>query len=158
MAFNPFTNFRKYRTFWMATILLLCMGTFVLCTGFGQGDLSDLLLRIFRSKGSAWAKIDNANIYARDFDDMKQSRTTANDFMRVAGKIAAARMDYVLKPENFAKVKDNPKEREGLFRIQQLRERLEVLSRKQRFFDSGVKADELMDFKIWLAEADRLGI
>ena len=46
MAFNPFTSFRKYQKFWMACILLLCMVTFVLCTGVG-GDLSDRLLRWF---------------------------------------------------------------------------------------------------------------
>jgi len=46
MAFNPFTSFRKHQKVWMASVLLLCMVTFVLCTGVG-GDLSERLLRMF---------------------------------------------------------------------------------------------------------------
>src|SRR5262245_49243043 len=158
MAFNPFTNFRKYRTFWMATILLLCMVTFVLCMGFGQGDLSDLLLKIFRSRGTAWAKLDGSSVYSQEFYDLKERRNAANEFMRDASKICMARMDEVLKPENIKKAEKNPKDQEAIVRVQQLRNRLEALNRQPRFFDSGVKAEDLLDFKIWLAEADRLGI
>ena len=39
MAFNPFTSFRKYQKFWMASLVLLSMITFVLCTGLGQGEV-----------------------------------------------------------------------------------------------------------------------
>src|SRR5438045_3722901 len=38
MAFNPFASFQKNRKYWMAAVLLMCMITFVLCTGVG-GDL-----------------------------------------------------------------------------------------------------------------------
>src|ERR1700730_1176194 len=58
MAFNPFTSFRKYQRFWMATVLLLCMITFVLCTGVG-GDLSQRLLQLFqRQEGRPLAKVN----------------------------------------------------------------------------------------------------
>src|SRR5437870_13379004 len=43
MPFNPFSRFRKYQKFWMATILLVCMVTFVLCTGL-CGDLTQWIL------------------------------------------------------------------------------------------------------------------
>lgn len=158
MAFNPFSNFRKYRTFWMATILLLCMVTFVLCTGFGQGDLSDLLLRIFRSRGSPWAKLDGSSVYSIEFHDLKDRRNVANDFMRTAGKYCLARMDEKLKPEEIKKAQQNPKDQEAILQVQRLRNRLEFLQRQPRYFESGVKAEELLDFKIWIAEADRLGI
>src|SRR5262245_15397239 len=66
MPFNPFSSFRKYQKFWMATILLVCMVTFVLCTGVG-GDLSQRLLDYFgRRSGSAIAKLDNRTIYAQE--------------------------------------------------------------------------------------------
>src|SRR5205807_7468165 len=70
MAFNPFTSFRKYQKFWMATILLLCMITFVLCTGVG-GDLSDRLIQLFaRRHGSVVAKFDGYNVYRSEMDDL----------------------------------------------------------------------------------------
>ncbi|GEM_PF-3204695 len=158
MAFNPFSNFRKYRAFWMATILLMSMITFVLCTGAGQGDLSDIMLKIFRSRGTAWAKLDGDNIYSGDFHDLKDRRNVANEFMRTVGKICMSRMDEVLNPENIKKVGDNPKQIETLRQAQGLRNYVHARVTAPRFFEGGVKVDELIDFKIWLAEADRIGI
>lgn len=159
MAFSPFANFRKYQKIWMAIILLVCMLTFVLCTGAQQGDLGDWLLRIFRPGGTVYASIDGGKVRAQEFTDLKVGRNIANEFMRKAAKYSTARMDEVLKPENFKKVEDNPKEREALQRVMLLRERLEQRARQPRFFgESGVKIDDLIDFKIWLAEADRLKI
>src|SRR5262249_9223707 len=61
MAFNPFTSFRKYQKFWMAAILLVCMATFVLCTGVG-GDFGDRLLRLFSGGGRGAARLYSRNI------------------------------------------------------------------------------------------------
>ncbi|MCS7046319.1 MAG: hypothetical protein NZO58_08185, partial [Gemmataceae bacterium] len=66
MAFNPFTNFRKYQKFWMAAILLVCMVTFILCTGTGTGDLSDRILRWVGGRGQVYTTIDGAKFYASE--------------------------------------------------------------------------------------------
>ena len=49
MAFNPLANFQKYKKIWMASTILLCMVTFVLCSGFGgSGDQANENLTLRR--------------------------------------------------------------------------------------------------------------
>src|SRR5205807_3669122 len=82
MAFNPFTSFRKYQRFWMATVLLLCMITFVLCTGVG-GDLSQRLLELFRKQeGSPLARVDGHNVFNKELTDLREQRNMANEFLK----------------------------------------------------------------------------
>jgi hypothetical protein len=157
MAFNPFTNFRKYQKIWMAVILLLCMITFVLCTGT-RGDFTEYVLRLFRPSGQEYARIDNGRFTSSQAYDLKERRNLANDFMRKASKEVIRRIDEVMKPEVFKKAEQNPKELEQLQKVQRLRAILESNLRAPRYFDSGVKIDELVDFKLWLMEADRLNI
>lgn len=157
MAFNPFTNFRKYQKIWMAVILLLCMITFVLCTGT-RGDLTELILKLFRPSGQAYAKIDGSSFTSSQAYDLKERRNLVNDFMRKASKEVIRRIDEVMKPEVFKKAEQNPKELEQLDKVRNLRMVLESNLRAPRYFDSGVKIDELVDFKLWLMEADRLNI
>src|SRR5207237_5383302 len=84
MAFNPFTSFRKYQRFWMATVLLLCMITFVLCTGVG-GDLSERLLSLFRrQEGTPLIMVGGNNIFNKELSDLKEQRNVANEFMHRA--------------------------------------------------------------------------
>src|SRR6266513_1170857 len=93
MAFNPFTSFRKYQRFWMATILLLCMVTFVLCTGI-TGDLSDLLIRWFSSrKGTAVAKLNGYSVYRKDLEDTRTRRNLADLYMRQATRMAIKQLE-----------------------------------------------------------------
>src|SRR5206468_10473321 len=80
------------------------------------------------------------------------------DFMRKASKEVIKRIDEVLKPEVFKKLEQDPKKMEELRRVQGLRMGLESTLRAPRYFESGVKIDDLVDFKLWLAEADRLNI
>src|SRR3954451_21414080 len=87
MAFNFIHNFRKYQRFWMATVLLLCMITFVFCTGVG-GDLSDRLLNLFRPRGAAVGSIKGHTIARNDFYDLRRQRDVANEFMRNCAKQA----------------------------------------------------------------------
>src|SRR5260370_40303242 len=93
MAFNPFTSFRKYQKFWMATILLLCMTTFVLCTGVG-GDLSDRLLQMFgRGRGSSMAKIDGRSIGEEELHNLKEQRADADKVMKKACEFLLKRIE-----------------------------------------------------------------
>ena len=51
MAFHPLRTFQKNRRFWMAAILLMCMATFVLCTGIqGGGDFGSGYAHQHRSR------------------------------------------------------------------------------------------------------------
>src|SRR5437867_1737512 len=84
MQFNPFTSFRKYQKFWMATVLLLCMITFVLCTGVG-GDLSDRLIQLFAGKeGPPLARVNGRSLHSRELMNLRDQRNMANEFMKRA--------------------------------------------------------------------------
>src|SRR6516165_8699549 len=156
MAFNPFVSFRKYQKFWMATILLVCMITFVLCTGI-SGDLSDRLLRLFGGRhGKVWAKLDGRNIYQDDFDKLKTQRSMINDFMHEANKIVLGRIDQYMKDDS---VKVDPAHRKVMLaRLTAIDADLKVRKSRKNYFDTGTKLDELVDFMIWKKLADKLGV
>src|SRR5713101_1310450 len=100
MAFNPFTSFRKYQKAWMAVVLLLCMVTFVLCTGVG-GDLSDRILGWFRARhGSAIAKLDGRTIYSDDLQAIKTQRKVADKFIRTSMEVVLGQIDQTLKEDD----------------------------------------------------------
>ena len=67
MAFNPLAGFAKYKRFWMASVLILVMITFVLCTGT-RGGMDEFLLRIVRFGGTPVVSIDGSTYYRQDFD------------------------------------------------------------------------------------------
>src|SRR3954447_10463118 len=80
MAFNPFHSFQKNRRFWMATILMICMVSFVFCTGM-KGDMGERLMAMLKSKGPPVAKIGGYNISREDLYDLRSQRDLANDIM-----------------------------------------------------------------------------
>lgn len=156
MAFNPFSSFWKYKQVWMASVLMLCMMTFVLCTGVG-GDLSDRIISWFRPKGTLYASASFGNLRSDDLAKLKIQRNIANVYMRTATDIALNNVKAGLTEENLAKVDaKNRKEREQELRVIQfhLMERL----KRPRYFAGGTNFDDLLDFRLWLAEADRLNI
>ena len=81
MALNPFRQLSQISTkIWMVTILLLCMVTFVLCTGT-KGDFMDWVLNLTRPKGTVVGKIDGSSLYSSELHDIKTRRNIANEFM-----------------------------------------------------------------------------
>jgi hypothetical protein len=85
MAFNPFTSFRKHQKVWMASILIVCMVTFVLCTGLGGGDLGSWLLNLFGgSRGNTIARFDGKNVTDQELSNLRVQRKLANEFMILA--------------------------------------------------------------------------
>jgi hypothetical protein len=138
----------------MATILLLTMVTFVLCTGT-RGDFGEWIMGLFgRRQGSPLAKVGGRNIYAKEMTDFKERRNLANDFMKRAGEMAYANLETIAKSTKLpADKRELILNRANGGKIV-LQERLS----KPRYFGSGVKLDELVDFQVWLLEADRLGI
>jgi hypothetical protein len=154
MALNPFTSFRKYQRFWMATVLLLTMVTFVLCTGTG-GDLTDRLIKQFAPReGSPLAIVGGRKIYNRELSDLKDQRNMVNEFMKRACELALKNIHDI---ENNEKLTPEQRQKE-LPKLALPKQDLEARWHKAKYFGSGVKLDELVDFKVWLLEADRLGI
>jgi hypothetical protein len=159
MAFNPFVSFRKYQKFWMATLVLLSMVTFVLCTGLGQGGLEDRLLRLFgRSQGSPVAKLHGRDIYSQDLFDVKNQRNVANDFMRKFCEHLANKAEDNFKKGSEEKRGDDKNRDKILNQSLALKMEFHERLKKPRYFEGGIKLEDLVDFKLWVAEADRLGI
>ena len=83
MAFNPFITFQKNKRFWMAAILMVCMVTFVFCTGM-KGDMQDRFIQLFSGRsGPTVFSLDGRSIGAKDLTDLKMQRNLANDFMKI---------------------------------------------------------------------------
>jgi hypothetical protein len=156
MAFNPFVSFRKYQKFWMATILLVCMVTFVLCTGVG-GDLSDRLLRIFGGRhGKVYVKLNDRNLYYDDFEKLKIQRHMINDFMQESIKLVLNRIDALKKEDDG---KGDVRRRKALLtRLQAVEMDLKIRKARKHYFETGTTLNDLVDFMIWKKLADKLGV
>jgi hypothetical protein len=157
MAFNPFTSFRKYQKFWMASLILLSMVTFVLCSGLGQGGIEDRILNwIGRSRGAEVARIGGRTYYRDDLSRLKEQRNIANEYMHKAVEAALKKLEVARK--NVAKI-SNQKEREQKLRLATTlyRDLTEVQARP-RYFSGGDKFDDLIDFILWQQQADNLGV
>jgi hypothetical protein len=151
MAFNPFTSFRKYQKFWMATILLLCMVTFVLCSNIA-GE-SNWLLDLFRPRaGKVLAKIDGRSIYDSDLHALKDQRQLADKFMRKACDLLDKKLEALMMDKD--KKLDEKNRYLVLLTTQDIRSRLQ----RKHYFETGTSFDDLINHLVWRQEADRLGI
>jgi hypothetical protein len=84
MAFNLVHSFRKHQKAWMAGILMVCMITFVLCTGVG--DFGQWVLGWFgHGRGEALARTRaSGKITADQLTNLRVQRKIADDFMGIA--------------------------------------------------------------------------
>jgi hypothetical protein len=158
MAFNPFAGFAKHRRLWLAGVMILVMITFVLCTG-SRGDMADKLLTWFRIGGTPVASIAGRTYYRQDFDMLAKQRKVANDFMhsyaRLMIDLCSERLRVPVDPKD-----EEASEMRGKYAA--IRQLLTFRTKDTNFFEgptkTASKVDDLIDFRVWLAEADRLGI
>jgi hypothetical protein len=161
MAFNPFTTFQKNQKFWMAAILMICMVTFVFCTG-SRGDLWDAIGRGFKGTGPAVVTVAGRNYSQYDLSQLRDQRNVVNDYMRAGADFAVRNItDKLQQLSQAADAKDAKKKKEQddlkvqLGRIQLV---LSERMRRPRYFEGGVKLDDLVEFKLWEGLADKLNI
>src|SRR5712692_43143 len=158
MAFNPFVTFQRNKRFWMAAILMICMISFVFCTGM-RGDMSEKIPQLFGGRGPAAIEIDGRGISRRELDNLKTQRNLANTYMKQCAEFA---FQFVSKKyfdeTKDANVKDPENRDRRLGQLALMRSTLGLRKARPRYFESGVKFDDLVEFKLWQAEADRLGI
>lgn len=159
MAFNPFSAFRKNQKVWMAGVLLLCMITFVLCTGVG-GDLSDRLLRIFAPRhGNVLAQLDGRSIRAEDVQQIKTQRKIADKFVRLSMERVLANIEQRVNKLDPGSGKTGQAQRKVVLeRLQLIEQELKPRMARSHYFEGDLKLDSLLDFMLWLKQADRLEI
>jgi hypothetical protein len=160
MAFNPFHAFQKNKKFWMAAVLLITMITVIFCTG--GGDMQDRLMSMFRKRGTTLITIGSYRLSRQDLDQMRADRNMINEFMMKCARITADNLaktydDAVKKtpPGDAGKAKEQQAQLNQILAFQNnLIHRL----RHPRFFEGGVMVDDLIEFKTWQTQADRLGV
>src|SRR5262249_2385030 len=91
MAFNPFHAFRKYRKQAFAILTIICMLTFVLSSGIGQGgDFFDQVASIFgggrrgRPGADEVAQLNGKKVMTADLQRLKAQRNLANNYITLA--------------------------------------------------------------------------
>ena len=159
MAFNPLNTFHKNKRFWMAAILLICMISFVFC-GF-KGDFGEKLSAWVsgRGTGPAIVTIDGRSVSDKDLGDLKMQRNLANAFMRNCAEISRKNLAKIFFDERkVTPDKETDARRQQLTLLARIQGAFDERLARPRYFDSGVKFDDLIAFKLWQAEADRLGI
>jgi hypothetical protein len=154
MAFNPFSNFWKYKRAWMAGILLLTMATFVLCTG-QAGDLSDIIQKWVMRSGTKVFSIAGKRYTDSDISDLVNQRKMANDYMKQTYLMSAEMIRREI--EQPTKSADKDKEQEELKNMRVTYSRL-LMQSKKPFFGNTNSLENVVEHLLWLAEADRLRI
>ncbi len=157
MAFHPLRTFQKNRKFWMASILLVCMITFVLCTGLQGGDFGTWLMSLWGSRGNEVVRIDGKVYYQSDIENIKQKRELANEYMRRAAQLTIDTIQVKLKePKTVGNEDQHRRNMILMFGIQQ--ELAARISRPPYFPADPNSLDDLIAHLIMLHEADRLKI
>src|SRR5206468_4149492 len=131
--------------------------TFVLCQGV-RGDLSDIVLGWFQRLrgGQAIFTYSGHNVQQREFDELKTQRTIANEFMRQAYILGSRRLDTAIKKEG--DTKDEKVRKDKLTLYITMKTDLDERLNKKTMFEGGTRLDDIVDFCLWRAQADRLGI
>lgn len=158
MAFHPMRTFQKNQKFWMASILLVCMVTFVLCTGLQGGDFAGWLMSLLgRQHGHKVAEIDGRGVYGKEIEDLKLRREVANEYMRKATEYTLMQLKSSFDELGKEKIKEDLRKRK-YNQLAQMQAELAHRLQGPRYFDGGTKLDDLLDFIIWRNQADRLNI
>jgi hypothetical protein len=160
MAFNPFHKFRKHQKVIFACLTIMCMLTFVACTGVG-GDFAGWLqgLLVGRGPSNEVASVNGSEITQRELITLARQREIANIYMREATKIALDSRLQELRPPGAPQ--DDLK---AWIEVSQKAQRdpecivLQNRFRMNPYFGGKLNGDGLLEFKIWLHQADALGI
>jgi hypothetical protein len=159
MAFNPFTSFRKYQRFWMATLVLVSMFTFILCSGIGSGGFEDMIFKYFGGRrGPEFTQMYGRTVYRVELDELKQHRQIANEYMHLAADASLKGLEEYFKSLSKDDTKDAKRAADRM-KLTALMSDLDEVVRRQRFFEGDPnKLDDLVDFMLWQKQADKLGI
>lgn len=161
MAFNPFVTFQKNRRFWMAAILMICMVSFVFCTGL-KGDMAERFYWLIGYKGATAFTLDGRSYTTQQVHQLRDQRNLANKLMMNCSDMAFKKLSKLIydieKGDAGAKADEQKARREQLIRLVQFRTQIGYRKSRPRFFDIGVKFDDLVEFATWQSLADKMGV
>ena len=95
MAFNPFVTFQKNRRFWMAAILMICMVSFVFCTGL-KGDMAERFYWLIGYKGATAFTLDGRSYTTQQVHQLRDQRNLANKLMMNCSDMAFKKLSKLI--------------------------------------------------------------
>src|SRR5262245_58573846 len=162
MAFNPFVTFQKNRRFWMAAILMICMISFVFCTGL-KGDMAERIQWLLGRGGPTAFTMDGRTYSNQQVNQLRDQRTLANRLMMTCADMAFKKLSkhiYDLEKGGEGVKQEELKVRQQRL-VQMVQSRQQIGYRKSRpqYFDIGIKKyDDIVEFAVWQIMADKMGI
>ena len=95
----------------------------------------------------------------KELHELKQQRALANMLMMRSADVAFKKISFFLaeQAKNPGKDKDRSNRDKEIQRLHAVRMSIAERKSKPQYFDIGNKFDDLLEFKLWQAEADRLG-
>lgn len=161
MAFNPFAAFQRNQKLWMALMVLLSMVTFVFCGG--TADLGEKILRWTGRSGTPVMKVNGSTVTSEDLSRLRAQRAAANGFMRRVSSEVLAHLARAFKEESEKKLDEKnakavQQRRQKLAALIDFQDQLMTRLSKPRYFEPGNNYQDLVEFKLWQAQADRLGV
>lgn len=161
MAFNPFAAFQRNQKLWMALLVLLSMVTFVFCGG--AGDLGEKLIRMTTGRGTPVMHVNGSTVTSEDLSKLRAQRAAANGFMRRIASDVLANLARAYKEESEKKLDETNKKavqqrRQKLASLIDFQDQLMTRLSKPRYFEPGNRYEDLIEFKLWQAQADRLNV
>lgn len=161
MAFNPFITFQKNRRFWMAAILMICMVSFVFCTGL-KGDMAERLQWMLGRRGDPAFRLDGRTYTTQQVYELRTQRKLANKLMMNCADMAYKKLQKAFfdlqNKKDTGNAKDDEERQQRLVQILGARESIAHRKARQYYFETGTKYDDLVEFAVWQNVADKLGI
>ena len=161
MAFNPFITFQKNRRFWMAAILMICMISFVFCTGL-KGDMAERFQWMLGSRGDPAFRLDGRTYTTPQVRELQMQRKFANKLMMNCADMAFKKLQTEFfelgKKKDGGNAKENEAREQRLGQIIAIRESIGSRKSRKQYFEIGTKFDDLVEFVLWQNIADKLGI
>jgi hypothetical protein len=163
MAFNPLHTFQRNRRFWMAAILMICMISFVFCTGM-KGDMAERIQWLLGvgGRGSSAFTLNGRSYSTKELHDLRMQRNLANKLLQSCSEMAFKKISKELyeadKKKDAKADKDAEARARRLVQLQAMRDSIAYRKAKPRYFEGGVKFDDLVEFATWQQLADRLSI
>jgi hypothetical protein len=149
MAFNPFHKFRKHKKVIFACLTIMCMLTFVACSGMSSGgDFAHWLQSLLWGKirDTEVSELYGKKVTQRQMIETLRQREIANIYMASLTNVAVENRQQELKLSGSQKGLDA--------------ETLQLFQRMQGrpYFGGSLSPEGILDFKIWLHQAEQLGI
>ncbi|MCS6852912.1 MAG: hypothetical protein NZ700_17265 [Gemmataceae bacterium] len=157
MAFNPFSAFRRHQRVLLAGVTIMAMLSFIMCTGMSSrgGDAMSWLLDrigVWTRPKTTVALLYGREVTAEDLAELRRQRRAAISFLDLALRQAMQFYANALQRQ-----RQNPGSVPPLELQQYQQEYINLLIR-QSSLRLNHSDQELLDFQIWLHQADQLGI